>query len=162
MSKDGAYWEGEEALQRIRTMSDFTPQCRALGIEVVSIRDGAVRARVPYKPEIAGDPDTGVIAGGVITTFLDHVCGMATFIKLSEPTPIATIDLRIDYMRAAAPGRAVLAEAFCHKVGRNVAFVRAVAFEDEPSNPVAHATATFMVNPTAARKMGANLRERRK
>lgn len=161
MSRD-QFWEGEDALERIRTMSNFTPQCRALGIEVLGISDGAVRTKVPYKPEIAGDPETGVIAGGVITTFLDHTCGMAAFIKLTKPTPIATIDLRIDYMRAAAPGSDVLAEAVCYKIGRNVAFVRAVAFDVEPGDPVAHGMATFMVNPEAARKFGSNLRERRK
>ena len=53
----------------------------------------------------------------------------------------------------------MLAEAHCYKIGRNVAFVRAVAFEDDARNPIAHATATFMVNAT--RKFGANLRERK-
>lgn len=157
MSSDEPYWKGADALNRIRTMTGFSPQGKALGIEALSIDNGVVRARVPYKPELAGDPDSGVIAGGVITTFLDNTCGMAAMIQLRQPTPIATIDLRIDYMRAAVPGRDVLAEAFCYKIGRNVAFVRAVAFEDSQDNPVAHATATFMVNPEAARKFGANL-----
>lgn len=162
MTDDEPHLKGEDALQRIRMMSSFSPHCQALGIEALAIENGVVRARVPYKAELAGDPDTGVIAGGVITTFLDHSCGMAAMIQLRQPTPIATIDLRIDYMRAATPGRDVMAEAFCHKIGRNVAFVRAIAFEDTPDNPVAHAAATFMVNPDAARKFGANLRERRK
>jgi galactokinase len=56
--------------------------------------------------------------------------------------------------------RDVLAEAHCYKIGRNVAFVRAVAFEDSADNAIAHATSTFMVNAT--RKFGANLREKKK
>ena len=154
------YGEGDDALDRVRTMMQWTPQGRALGLEIVSLADGKVRGRAPYKPEIVGDPAMGVIAGGVITTFLDQLCGMAAVLAMREPSIVATIDLRIDYMRPAEPGRDVLAEAHCFKIGRNVAFVRAVAFEDTPDNAIAHATSTFMVNP-AKRKIGANLREKR-
>jgi uncharacterized protein (TIGR00369 family) len=108
---------------------------------------------------LVGDPETGVIAGGVITTFLDQLCGMAAVLAMKEPSMVATIDIRIDYMRAAEPGRDVLAEAHCYKIGRNVAFVRAVAFEESADNPIALATSTFMVNAT--RKVGANVREKK-
>jgi uncharacterized protein (TIGR00369 family) len=65
---------------------------------------------------------------------------------------VATIDLRIDYMRPAQPGRDVLAEAHCYKIGKNVAFVRATAFEDSADNAIAHATSAFMVNSRARKK----------
>lgn len=159
MSND--YGAGEDVAERVRTMMQWTPHGRALGLEVISLEGGKVRGLARYKPEFVGDPETGVIAGGVITTFLDQLCGMATVLAMREPSVVATIDLRIDYMRAAEPGRDVLAEAFCYKIGRNVAFVRAVAFEETPDNPIAHATATFMVNPAAKRKVGANLREKK-
>jgi uncharacterized protein (TIGR00369 family) len=154
-----SYTSGEEATERVRMMMQFTPHGRALGLEVLSLDGGKVLGRAPYKPELVGDPETGVIAGGVITTFLDQLCGMATVLSLRQPSMVATIDLRIDYLRPAEPGRDVLAEAHCYKVGRNVAFVRAVAFEDTQENAIAHATATFMVNAT--RKFGANLKDKK-
>jgi uncharacterized protein (TIGR00369 family) len=141
-------------------MMQWTPQGRALGLELTGLEGNKVSGRVPYKPELVGDPETGVIAGGVITTFLDQLSGMATVLAMKDPAMVATIDIRIDYMRAATPGRDVLAEAHCYKIGRNVAFVRAIAFEDTIDNPIAHATSTFMVNAT--RKFGANLREKKK
>lgn len=153
------YGQGDDVLERVRTMMQWTPQARALGLEVTHLDGASVRGRAPYSPHIVGDPETGVIAGGVITTFLDQLCGMAAVLAMKIPGIVATIDLRIDYMRPAEPGRDVLAEAHCYKIGRNVAFVRAVAFEDTPDNPIAHATSTFMVNSTATRKLGANLRE---
>jgi uncharacterized protein (TIGR00369 family) len=109
--------------------------------------------------ELVGDPETGVIAGGVITTFLDQLSGMAAVLAMRQPTTVATIDIRIDYMRGAQPGRDVLAEAHCYKIGKNVAFVRAVAYEDSPDNPIAHAASAFMIG--AQRKFGANLREKK-
>jgi uncharacterized protein (TIGR00369 family) len=163
MSSDpySVYGAGDDVIERVRTMMQWTPQGRALGLEVTSLEGGKVRGRAPYKPEVVGDPETGVIAGGVITTFLDQLCGMAAVLAMREPSVVATIDIRIDYMRAAEPGRDVLAEAFCYKIGRNVAFVRAVAFEETPDNPIAHATSTFMVNATARRTAGANVREKK-
>jgi uncharacterized protein (TIGR00369 family) len=140
-----------EVTERVHQMMRWTPHGRALGLELVSVEGGTVRGRAPYRPELVGDPETGVLAGGVITTFLDQLCGMATVLAMKKPATVATIDLRIDYMRAAEPGRDVLAEAFCRKIGRNVAFIHAVAFEDSPDNPIAYAVATFMLNAPSAR-----------
>lgn len=143
------YGSGDDVLERIRTMMQGTPQGRALGLEVTHMEGLKVRGRAPYRPELVGDPDTGVIAGGVITTFLDQLCGMAAILAMRTPSIAATIDLRIDYMRPAQRGRDVLAEAHCYKIGKNVAFVRAIAFEDSADNAIAHATSAFMVNPRA-------------
>ena len=152
------YGQGDDVLERIRTMMQWTPQGRALGLEITRLEGTKVYGRAPYDLKLVGDPEAGVVAGGVITTFLDQLCGMATVLAMQIPSTVATIDLRIDYMRPAEPGRDVLAEAHCYKIGRNVAFVRAVAFEETPDNPIAHATSTFMVNSTATRKVGANFR----
>jgi len=149
------FWKNELATR----MAQGVPHALALGIEFVSVKDGVGTLRVPWREDLVGDPDTGVIAGGVITTFLDQLCGAAVMSALSEHNPIATIDLRIDYMRPAEPGCAVQAEAQCTKVGKNIAFVRAVAYDHSPDNPVAHASAAFMMNTN--RRPGANLGEKK-
>lgn len=156
-----SYAAGDDPLERVRAMIRFTPQAEAIGLEVTRIEPARVWGRVPYRAELVGDPESGVIAGGVITTFLDTICGMAAVAAMESPTTVATIDLRIDYMRAAEPGRDVLAEAHCYKLGRSIAFVRAVAFEDSPDNPIAHVACAFMVNSSAGRKYGANLRKKK-
>jgi uncharacterized protein (TIGR00369 family) len=155
------YGLGDDPLERVRAMINFTPHARAIGAEVTRIEPARVWGRVPYRADLVGDPETGVIAGGVITAFLDQICGTAAVAAMESPTTVATIDLRIDYMHPAQPGRDVLAEAHCYKLGRNVAFVRAVAYDDAPDNPIAHAAAAFMVNASAGRKMGANLRKKK-
>lgn len=152
MSTPTSYGEGDDVIERVRAMMHWTPQARALGLEILSIDSGRVQGRLRARGDLVGDPDTGVIAGGVVTTFLDQICGMAAVLAMREPSIVATIDLRIDYMRAAEPGSDVLAEAFCYKIGRHVAFVRAIAFERDRENPIAHATSTFMVNLGGGRK----------
>ncbi len=155
------YQSGESALERVQTMTKFTPLAQALGIEITRFEPSRVWGKVSYRDELVGDPETGVIAGGVITALLDHVCGTAAVSGMRNPVPVATIDLRIDYMRPATPGQDIHAEAHCYKLGKSVAFVRAVAYDDTPDNPVAHVVAAFMINSNNGRKMGANLRKPR-
>lgn len=156
------YGEGDTMLDRVKALVRFTPLATAMGVEITKLERAKAWGKAPYKPEFVGDPDTGVIAGGVLTAFLDQLCGTAVIAAMNAPVIIATIDLRIDYMRPATPGRDILAEAVCYKMGKSVAFVRAAAYEDDPENPIAHAVCAFMINSDAGRKAGANLRERKK
>ena len=117
--------------------------------------------RVPYHADLVGDPETGVLAGGLVTTLLDHAGGLAVWVALDAFRPIATLDLRVDYMRAAQPGRDLLAEARCYRLTRNLAFVRAWAFENDPSDPVAAAQSAYMVSAEGDSRTGANLKPRR-
>jgi uncharacterized protein (TIGR00369 family) len=125
------------------------PQAVALGLKTLSYEPGVAVLMAPYRPELVGDPDTGVIAGGVVTTLLDHACGQAVFAALGQPGGIATLDLRIDYMRAAEPGLDIHARAHCYKLTRRIAFVRATAYDRDVNDPVATAQAAFMLGSRA-------------
>lgn len=131
----------------------------ALGFVYEGLDGDRVRIRVPYRDDLVGDPDTGVLAGGLVSTLLDHVGGLAVWVALDGFKPIATLDLRVDYMRAAAPGRDLIAEARCYKLTSSIAFVRAWAFEDSPDDPVAAAQSAYMVDSDGGRKAGANLKD---
>ena len=135
---DDAFWQGAP-MERMTKV----PHAAALGIEYVSADGGVGVLRVPWKAELVGDPDTEVIAGGVVTALLDHVCGLAVQAGRTHPTPTATLDLRIDYMRPARPRAGVTARAECYKYANTIAFVRATAYDDDPNDPVATAQAAF-------------------
>jgi uncharacterized protein (TIGR00369 family) len=134
-------------------MSQGTPQAQALGFRTVSAVAGEATMAVPWREDLVGDPQSGVIAGGVITTLLDHVCGMAVSsraIAEGRPASLATLDLRIDYMRAAAPRREILARAHCYKLTASIGFVRAAAWEIDEADPIATAQAAFaLAAPTS-------------
>ena len=124
-----------------------TPQSAALGFRFVSVAPARGSLEVPWREDLVGDPDTGVIAGGVVTSLLDHTCGMAISAAAgAEPFSTATLDLRIDYMRPAAPRAGVTAEAHCYKVTRTIAFVRAQAWDADPADPIATVQAAFVIN----------------
>src|SRR3954470_16297922 len=99
----------------------------------------------PYRPVFVGDTETGVLHGGVVTAMLDESCGMAVQLALDGTSAIATLDLRIDYQKPATPGLEIRAHAVCYRVTRSIAFVRATAYQDSEDDPVATATACFMI-----------------
>jgi uncharacterized protein (TIGR00369 family) len=116
----------------------------ALGGSLESVGTGRSRMRLPYSQKLVGNPDTGVVHGGVITAFLDQTCGAAVGSALREPMAFATLDLRIDYMKPATPGRDLFFEGECIKVTHDIAFARGRAFHDTPEDPIAIANAAFM------------------
>lgn len=128
-------------------MTQFVPHAAALGMELVSIGKGQGVMRAAWREELVGDPETDVIAGGVVTALIDHTCGLAVNSANETPMPIATLDLRIDYLRPAKPRSGVTAEATCYRLTRSIGFVRAQAWDDDPADPLATAQATFMLNP---------------
>jgi len=130
---------------RNREVLGHVPHANRLGICVVEMGPATVTLLLPYRAEFVGDPNRGVIFGGAVTTLLDHACGMATACSLEELVVIATIDLRIDYLRAAEPGREVFGRTECYKTTRNIGFVRGLAWEHDPADPFATCHATMMI-----------------
>lgn len=136
----------EAILGRInQTFCSLVPHNQALGLTMVDYAEGVAVIRLPYQDLLVGNPDTGVLHGGAITALLDATCGASVFMKLVAPLPIATLDLRIDYLKPATPPRDVFARAECFKLSRNVAFARATAYQSV-DDPIATAAATFMIS----------------
>ncbi len=143
----------EERRERVARMAklnrDFAtvvPHNKALGLELVELDDGVASMRLPYDVRFAGHAAIGVLHGGVISTLIDACCGAAVIMKMAEPVPIATLDLRIDYLKPAKPGLDVIARMECYRVTRNVAFVRGFAFHDDADDPIAAAAGSFMIS----------------
>jgi len=133
-------------LELARMFSRGVPHNQALGIRILDVTATEVVFELPYDEKLVGNPDTGVLHGGAITAMLDACSGVAVFAALIEPVPIATLDLRIDYLKPAEPGKSVIGKASCYKLTRNVAFTRAVAYHDDPDDVIAHSVGTFMLS----------------
>ncbi len=135
--------------ENIEAMRDMlvshVPFAKAIGMEVVDAREGEAWIRVPYDEKLIGNPDTGVIHGGVITSALDNVAGVAVQLALPERMAIATLDLRIDYMKPATPREDLTTHAHCYKLTRNIAFVRGTAYHCDIDDPIATCVGAFML-----------------
>lgn len=139
---------------------DSFPFARAIGIVCVSLERGRATARLPYHPDLIGDVETGTLHGGVITALLDNVAGVAIAAGLDRVTSIATLDLRVDYMMAAEPGRDIFAMAELVRARRRIAFFRACAFHENERDPIAIANGTFALASNSGRAPGHNVTSR--
>lgn len=126
-----------------QSTQSLVPQNKALGISVVDYGTEDIWMKLPYHADLVGNPMTGVLHGGAITTLMDAACGMSIFIAAGKPVRVATLDLRIDYMKPAPPGHDVIVHAHCYKITRHVCFVRGTAYTTVPADPVATVAATF-------------------
>ena len=131
--------------QFARQFIEAIPHSRALGMRLTEIGQGMAEITMDYDERFVGDPKTGVIHGGAVSALMDTCCGAAVMSHPDAPAGTATIDLRIDYMRAATPGQAITTRATCYHITRSVAFVRATAVDDDSDRPVATASGAFTV-----------------
>jgi uncharacterized protein (TIGR00369 family) len=142
-------------------IGQFTPHAGRLRMRVVECGPGFATLALPYHEEIIGDPQRRVVFGGVITTLIDQASGLAVACAMEELTAIATIDIRVDYLRAAEPGHELFARAECYKLTRNVAFVRATAWDKDRNDPFAGCLGTFMLGANTGGSAFGNLRAER-
>lgn len=118
----------------------------ALGLEYRASGDNWMELCLPWREELVGVPETGVLASGAIVSLIDTASGGSVWMTLGHFVPIVTLDLRLDYMRPALKGETVIARCECVKLTRQIAFIRGVAHGGDADRPIAHSAATFMLS----------------
>jgi uncharacterized protein (TIGR00369 family) len=130
------------------------PHASDLGIRIEEVGRSIARVALDFREELLGDPERGLIHTGVITSMIDSACGIAVIAALEQPVTVATLDLRMDYLRPALRDRTTHVLAECYRLTRHIAFVRAQAWQDSQDRLVATSTSAFMVQPRRPRPAG--------
>ncbi len=113
------------------------PFNQVLGIRVEELREGYVKLRVPFRPELLGDTRRPALHGGVISSLVDVCGGFAVWTCCRLEDRLATIDLGVDYLRPA-PDRDLLAEATVRLLGNRVGNAQVIVWAaGEPDKHVA-------------------------
>lgn len=135
-------------LNPAQRFTEAIPHAKALDMRLEEIGEGGVVMSMPWDERFIGDPTTRVISGGAVSALMDTCCGAAVLAQTGS-MGTATLDLRIEYMRAAKPGQRITARAECFHATRTVAFMRAVAHDEDSlaagGLPVATATGAFTI-----------------
>lgn len=126
------------------TFVQTIPHARECGMAVDVLDAAGARARMPFRAEWLGDTERGVYHTGVITTLIDTISGVAAVAAAGRFEVIATLDLRMDFLRPAVQGKGLHVHAACYRLTRSIAFVRATAWQDDEREPVAVSQSTFM------------------
>jgi len=134
----------EELTARASRFVSVLPHCRVLGMQVEYADGEKVILSLPYSEAIIGNASNGVIAGGALTTLMDTACGTAVFNVFHDNEICPTLDLRIDYFKAATPGETLRGEAWVDRVTNNVVFAKGQVVEGPENRIIATCTANFM------------------
>ncbi|WP_062109992.1 PaaI family thioesterase [Bacillus niameyensis] len=103
-----------ERLEELLVVSKYH---QFLGLSLESVEDGYVKIKLPFKEEFLADENDSYIHGGIISSLIDVAGDFALITKVGKGIP--TIDLRVDYLRAARKENLV-AEAKVVKCGRTL------------------------------------------
>ena len=96
---------------------DHSPFHRLIGLELIRAADGEAEMRLPWQEAFGRADHSDWYHGGVLSALIDIAGDYAIASKLGRW--VATIDLRVDYLRPALRGDLV-AVARAVKVGRTV------------------------------------------
>lgn len=142
--------EPNPAIKAAVQFSNAVPHNRDLGMIVESLSSTSAIMRLPYRDILLGDTERGWVYSSVLYSLADAASGMAAFCALGELTPIATLDLRIDYLRPTPAGHDLIASASCYRLARQVAFTRCTLHLADDDEICAIATGTFFCGKRSA------------
>mgnify|MGYP003389256189 FL=1 len=89
----------KEALQERMTANPFN---NWMGMEIQELTEDELIVTITWRDEMISNPKARYTHGGILGAMIDTVADFAIAAKVGIPVP--TVDLRVDYHRAAAPG----------------------------------------------------------
>jgi len=114
----------------IKLAEEEIPIHKFLGLKVETIEREFVRFTVPFRDEFVGDIRRNRWHGGIIATIMDSVGGAIGVANFQSPDDrLATIDLRVDYLRGAE-ATTLTCEGKLVRMGNRIMVTKMKAFQN--------------------------------
>jgi len=119
------------------------PYARFLGVRLDESPDGVVCV-LPFRDDLVGNAALPALHGGVVGAFLELTALIQLIAQVDDDRVPKPIGFSVDYLRSVGP-RETRGRAEIVKHGRRIANVRVIAWQDDPSKPVAAGTGNFLL-----------------
>ena len=120
----------------------------------VKIDANGVLLRMPFNEQFCADEEGGLLHGGVLAALLDASFGLSALLLVKGLQSLATLDLRVEYLRPAKSRSDVMVFAECYRQTRHVVFNRGrIWFSDDDAGDVAAGYATFAITRSSGDQM---------
>jgi len=129
-----------ENLQRLISRGPFN---RWLNFTVLASDENGLEVKAAWREEWVVNPDRRYTHGGILSAIVDVAADYAIAAKLGRPVP--TIDLRVDFHKAAMPGD-LTAKARVVRMGSQYSTAEASIYDQEGSL-VASGRGTYFTAP---------------
>jgi uncharacterized protein (TIGR00369 family) len=92
----------DDILAKAQAAITRAPYHQWLGLNVVAVQDDGIELTATWREEWVVNPDRRYTHGGILAAIVDVAADYAIAAELGRPVP--TIDIRVDYHKAAMPG----------------------------------------------------------
>lgn len=120
--------ENKLTFDEIAALLTRAPFHRWLGIKLESLDEAAIELSAVWREEFVVNPERRYTHGGILATMVDVAGDYAVAAKLGRPIP--TVDMRVDYHKAAMPGN-LRAQGRVVKLGGTFTVAEASVFDHE-------------------------------
>jgi acyl-coenzyme A thioesterase PaaI-like protein len=134
----------------LQALVDAIPYCRFLGIEV-DRKGTELTTILRFSQRLIGNPVLPALHGGVVGAFLEVTAVIQLMLEADTEDLPKPVDIGIDYLRSGRPVD-TYARAIVTKHGRRVCNVRAEAWQDEHTRPIAALHGHFLIRPREAER----------
>jgi uncharacterized protein (TIGR00369 family) len=131
---------GIEDVQRLLSRG---PYHQWLGLKVSAVGDGTIELTATWREEWVVNPDRGYTHGGILAALVDLAADWALVSRTGRGVP--TVDLRVDYHRAAMPGALTIRGEVVH-FGKQLSVSEAKVFDKE-GRLLASGRGTYLTTP---------------
>jgi uncharacterized protein (TIGR00369 family) len=114
-----------ESLEQRLAVGPFN---RWLGFKVLKMDESGLDLKATWREEWVVNADLRYTHGGILAAIIDVAADFAIAVQLGRPVP--TIDIRIDYHKAAMPGD-LIAKAKVVRIGRQYSTAEAYVYDQE-------------------------------
>lgn len=138
-----------ECLAKAKQSGDWQPMVEAipyakwLGL-ALELRDGAPVCTMKFDPKLIGNASIPALHGGTLGGLLESAAVFQLLWASESIVLPKVVNVTVDYLRSARPVD-TYATGEIFKQGRRVTTVRAIAWQEDRSKPVASANAHFLV-----------------
>ncbi|MEC7488563.1 MAG: PaaI family thioesterase [Pseudomonadota bacterium] len=73
-----------------------------MGMNIEKLTENELTVKINWREEMVSNPNAQYTHGGILAALIDTVADFMIAAKVGAPVP--TVDMRVDYHRAAAPG----------------------------------------------------------
>ncbi len=129
----------------IQVIEEMIPFNKFLGFQLEEIRAGFAKIRVSFREEFIGDPRNRRLHGGLSATLIDTVGGAAALTTLTSfDDQIATIDMRVDYLKPAK-AEDLIAEGQILRSGNRIVVCEMKVYQPSSKEIIAAGKAVYNV-----------------
>lgn len=114
----------QQVADALPSRSAISPYASLLGIEVVEVKPGRIRCKLPVKDAL--NSGVGAVHGGAIVSLIDHALSLVVYPLVEIGKWVATLEFKVNYLAPVRlePGSDIVADAYVLALKKRVAAVR--------------------------------------